>query len=699
MNQISFQYPAWWLLACIGLGLAYAMILYFRDRRFRERSKYINTALGILRFLAVTTISALLLSPLIKAVTTEEKQPIVIVAQDASASINLGMDSLQQDAYKEKVEAITKQLEASYDVKPYAFGQNLEEGFDWAFDQNSTNLSHVFDQIYNLYSNQNVGAIILATDGIYNEGSNPLYAGSKLPVPVYTLALGDTTPKRDLLIKHIFNNKIAYLGDKFSAQVDVAANNLAGKITQVKLYHIEGGQNRLLQQQNINISSNNYFQNFEWVIDADKGGVQHYRIALNPVDGEVIESNNYKDFFVDVLDARQKILLLAHAPHPDLAALRQSITLNKNYQLDIAYAQDPVKDLKSYDLVIMHQLPSKTYAMNTTMNQLVKYKTPLMFVVGSQTDLQGLNNFQNLVKITRQGSGHNEVQAKLASGFSVFSLSDEFKGMISTFPPLLAPFAEYDIAPNAFPMLYQKVGSVDTKYPILTLGMQDNVRVAVLSAEGIWKWRLFDFLQNQNHDLFNELIGKTIQYLSIKEDKRRFRVLQSKNIYNENEYLFFDAELYNNNYELVNEPDVQIVIKDSEGKEFPFVFDKTTTSYSLNAGILPPGNYSYSARTTYSGERFDYSGKFSIKAIQLELYESTADHALLNALSQQSDGKMIYPNTMDSIPNYLAAESGLKPVVYQSVKNSPAINLKGIFFFVLLLLSAEWFFRRYFGAY
>ena len=34
MENLSFQYPAWYLLLCIALGLAYALTLYYKDKTF-----------------------------------------------------------------------------------------------------------------------------------------------------------------------------------------------------------------------------------------------------------------------------------------------------------------------------------------------------------------------------------------------------------------------------------------------------------------------------------------------------------------------------------------------------------------------------------------------------------------------------------------------------------------------------------------
>ena len=38
------------------------------------------------------------------------------------------------------------------------------------FKDKETNLSGLYDEIYNRYYNQNLGAIITLTDGVYNQG-------------------------------------------------------------------------------------------------------------------------------------------------------------------------------------------------------------------------------------------------------------------------------------------------------------------------------------------------------------------------------------------------------------------------------------------------------------------------------------------------------------------------------------------------
>jgi hypothetical protein len=699
MEQISFQYPSWFLILCILSGLTYALVLYYKNDSFRDQSRWLNWLLGSVRFLAITILSVLLLSPLLRSTETESKKPIIVLAQDASESIAIAIDSTQKDDYQQKIESLKEKLEENYEVHDYSFGDNIREGIDFNFNDKVSNLSDMFGSIYDLFSNQNLGAVVLATDGIYNEGSNPIYSGGKLPVPVYAIALGDTTAKRDILLKRVFHNKIAYLGDKFATQVDISARNFSGSSVMLNVYKIENGKANRLQQTPVNINSANFFQTFEIVLDADKSGVQQYRFSLTRLPGEQSRLNNSKDIFIDVLDARQKIMILANSAHPDISALRNSITSNKNYQVEVVYANAPNINVSEYDMLILHQLPSRNNDISGILTTIKNKKIPTLFIVGAQSGLNRLNKAQSIVNIRPGGANLNEVQAQIAQEFSLFTLSEELRQSLPNFAPLQAPFGEYDVLGNGQTVLYQRIGKIDTRYPLLVIGEQNNIRQGVLCAEGIWQWRLFDFLQRENHDIVNELIGKTIQYLSLKEDKRRFRVSLTKNIFNENEPILLDAELYNNNYELVNEPDVSIVITDSDGKNFNYVFTKTSTAYTLNAGVLPTGNYTYTANTNFNGEALAFNGRFSVQAIQLELYETTANHAMLRLLSDEFGGQLVYPDQIGTIAESIVASGKVKPVIYQSIKTKSVIDLKGIFFLVIFLLTLEWFMRRYYGAY
>ncbi len=699
MIDLSFQYPAWFLIFCALLGLGYALLLYYRDTTFREQAPRLHRWLGVMRWLTVTILSALLLSPLLKSLLTETKKPVVVLAQDQSESAAAEMQGEAMEQYKQNWQALRDELSANYEVHELAFGDQVREGVNFEFSDKVTNLSELLRGVYDLYGGQNLGAVVVASDGIYNEGSNPAYSDAQLAVPIYTVALGDTTPKKDLLVKRVFHNKIAYLGDNFTIQIDVAATNCAGQQTVLNVGKIDGDQVRPLQSIPITVAGNDFFITKEVQIEADQPGVAQYRISVAALPGEASTANNRKDIFIDVLDARQQILLLANSPHPDISAIRQTLEINKNYQITVALAGEPGLDVAKYDFVVLHNLPSTNNDISGLLNTMNDKRIPRLFIAGMQTGYAALARSQGLVSMQSDGRQSDDAQGKVSPQFAAFTLDAKVLEELPRFNPVTSAFGNFAATPQAQVLLRKRIGRIDTEQPLLAFGETNGVKTGIFLGEGLWRWRLFDFLQHQNHEIFDELMGKTVQYISQKEDKRKFRVNLDKNIFNENEPVTFGAELYNDNYELVNAPDVAMSIRTGGGKEYTFTFNKLGKAYSLNAGILPVGGYTFKATTNFNGQNLVYEGRFNVQPIQLELFETTANHSVLRQLSAKYGGETVFPAQLVSIAEKIKTNQTVKPVIYQTTKTNPLINLKWIFALLAGLLAAEWFLRRYFGSY
>lgn len=700
-SSLSFQYPAWFLVLCLLAGAAYAAVLYYRDTTFDEKtsgSKWWQYAMATFRFVSVTVLAVLLLSPFIRTRNTKQFKPVVAVINDNSESVKAGLKA-DTTAYKQQLEKLISKLGDKYDVVPYNAGDVLKRGVDFSYTDKSTDLSGALDEINSIYYNQNLGAVVIASDGIYNKGVNPVYTAAKAGYSVYTIALGDTTIQKDQKLSNAYYNKITYLNDQFALRVDVEQTNLPGKNVKLSVYEVgEGNNATLLQGKDIVYTSDNFFQSYDFVLPASRVGIMHYRIALSNVEGEVTYRNNVRDIFVEVLDGRQKILLVAQSPHPDIAAFKAAIESNKNYQLDVEFAESFAKKLNEYNLVILHQLPSANNRAAAILKEAAGLKKSLLFVVGSQTLLPEFVRAQQSVTIKGNADKFNEVTANVSKDFALFTLSDKTIQTIPKLPPFSCFFGEFSANASSKVLLTQKINSVATDFPLWLLNETGEQKTGVICGEGLWRWRLYDYLLNKNHDATNELINKTVQYLAVKSDKRPFRVNQTKTIYQDNEAVTFDAQLYNASYELVNQPDVDLKITGGD-KPYEYKFSKTENAYSLNAGFLPVGNYAYTATTKLGNSTYTASGKFSVSPLQLEEMRTRADHQVLYQLATQHNGAMHYLNDIDKIAEEIDARNQLKPILYDTFVTEGAINLKWIFFLLLALISAEWIIRKYLGGY
>ena len=698
--QMTLGYPIWYVGLCLLAGAVVTGILYYRDTQFKEQGKWLQGLLALLRFTAVSLIAFLLLSPVLRFRQREVRKPIIALAQDVSESVRASMSATEREAYFNQLEALKQELADDFEVHEYSFGASVREGvLDTTLKDKSSNLSEALRTIGDVYSGEALGAVLLASDGIFNAGTNPLYARNKINAPIFTLALGDTIQRKDLVLKRVFYNQIAYLDDQFSIQADISANNCTGSTTSLSVYKVDGDATRLIQQLSLPVNQKEFFKTQEIILDADKPGVQRFRLVLGRIPGEASFQNNVQEIFVDVLDARQKILILAHSPHPDISALKQSISGNKNYQVETAFIGDFNGNIAQYDLVILHQLPSRSHDLGTLLSVLNKNRIPRWFIGGLQTDFNRLNQVQNLVAFQADARSVNEVQAKISPTFNLFLLDEKLRNELPNYPPMSAPFGDFRAGAQAQTLLFQRIRKIDTNYPLLAFGEGEGTRTGLITAEGLWRWRLFNFLQDENHLFFDELMSKIVQYLSVKEDKRKFRAIAAKNIFDENEPVLFDAELYNNSFERINEPDVRLVITNANRKEFSFTMNKKDRAYALNAGIFPVGNYRYTASVNLNGVALSSEGQFSVQPVQLELFDTQADHSLLSLLSEQSGGKRLAPKDIQQLPELIRQSATAKPIVYETTRTRSLIHLRWIFGVLLALLATEWFLRRYFGSY
>jgi hypothetical protein len=691
--SLTASYPLWFSIFCLAAGVLYALVLYYRNRAegFSKRTLYL---LAALRTTAVTLIAFLLLSPLLKSIRRYSEKPIVILALDNSASMVTGKDSMQiRSDFYQKFKKLSEKLSDQYEVKTNSFGSSIEDGLQSQFDEKQTDISQLFSVWKDQYSNRNLAATIIATDGIYNKGADPLYAAEHAPYAIYPVAMGDTSQQRDILISRVNYNRIAFLGNDFPVEITVSAYKLSGKTAQLSI-----NNSQKLFGSAFPVSSEAFHKSFTTMLKATKAGVQRYRVAVGALPGEISKENNYQDIVVEVLDSRQKILLLYASPHPDVAALKQAISKNQNYVVEDFNAADFNGNVNAYSLVIMHQVPSVENSAFQVNNQLKNSNIPTFYIIGAQSNLQVYSSLQTGLAIPQSIGSFNEATAIINRDFSLFTLPQGADQMLPSFPPLRVPFSQYKPGAASHVLLYQKVGAVNTRIPLLLFNQGSDRKTATLTGEGIWRWRLSEYAKSGNQIIVDDFISRIIQYLSVKEDKGRFRVSVKANIA-ENSPVEFDAELYNESYQLVNEPEVSLVITDISKKSYPFTFSHTSNAYFLNAGNFAPGEYSYRATTMLGGTKFEKTGVFTVSALNLEAANLVANHNLLANLAAQHRGKLAGINSLDSIPEWLSKSEDVKTIAYSRKRYTDLVDIWPLMLIIILLLSTEWFLRKWNGSY
>ena len=681
------EYPSGLIPLCLLLGAGYSFVLYYLDLKRGLKSPTVWGML-VLRFLSVSIISFLILSPLIKRSDTRLEKPMIVLGIDNSRSLVLANDSdYNRKYFPNQIKQLITALQKKCDVKVYSFDDKLKNGFNADFEGTKTDISVFFNEVNTRYTNRNAAAIVLATDGIYNEGTDPFYAAQKIPFPVYTIALGDTNLKKDISIRKILVNKTVYKGDKFPVEVLIEMNKCNGQKS--KLTISQGAH--VIETKEIRANGDRSMQKVTFMLDAKETGIIRFSLQLNEVAGEGIKQNNHSDFMVEVLELRQKIALISDAPHPDVAAIQQALEGSSHFEIELLSTDALPHSFDKYDLVILNQLPSITNVVD--IGPLLQAKVSLLFIIGSQTDINSFNSMKSGLIINSAKYTFSESQPSFNPEFSLFTMDNKDLAVFKDFPPLQCPFGTYQFSPLADVLFYQKIGNISTRTPMIFFTHSLDRKIGVIAGENIWRWRISNFIQQSNHESFDLWIDKIAQYLSTKDDKSFFRIHVKNKIF-ENEPVVVEAELFNASYELINQPDVNITITDSENKSYPFLFSKTQKAYYLNAGIFPVGEYDYKAIVKSGVNMYQKTGKLFIEQVNIENSNLIADHNLLFRIASSHDGEMISKDNIEKLAEKIIARQDIRSVSIYQERLSDMIGNPWLFALIIALLTAEWVIRK-----
>lgn len=632
---------------------------------------------------------------MIRTLSREIEKPILLIALDESKSIINSKDSVKiKSVIQEDINNLRNKLAADYDLRFFKFGDKVEDQIDYNFNDLSTNFSQLFNQFDIQFDNRNVGGIILATDGLFNDGSSPLRGPSRLKVPVYSIAMGDTTIRKDILIAAVNHNREAFLGNSFPLEIIIDAKEASGNRSTLTVEE----DSAIIFSRPIDITGKNFHTTLNLFPEAKSKGIHHYKIKLSKIEGELTEINNSRDVFIEVIEEKQKVLILYAAPHPDVSAIRQTLESSPNYNIKAENVRNFNEPLQDYNLVVLHNIPAQSFDGKQLIEKMNAAGVSCWYILGSNSSIDNFNQAETGIKITQANQQLNDVQARLSDNFNLFVLSDQLKATVGNWPPLKVPFGVYQPQSNIYTLLDQKIGAVNTKQPLLFFSDKNNRKQAVLAGEGIWRWRLSDFNENESHELSKEIIIKIVQYLSVKEIRSPFRVF-SKSNYKENEALIFDARLLNQSDQLINEPEVNFKIYTNSGKEFQYTMSRTENTYTLNAGLFPIGNYKFKAEVKLGDRILSQKGEFSVSALQIETAITIADHQLLNAMAAQNGATVVYPGNTQKLIDVIKKNESMKSLSFMHKKLEDLLNLPFIFILIISLLSLEWFIRKRSGSY
>ena len=681
-----------WLLIPWGIiAFVFSYFFYNKQKQVTGFSVIKKWMLIGLRACSLFILGILLFGIIIEHKEYKTEKPVFITLVDNSSSMLNYQDS---NTVASSVAKFSQQLKNKFGDR-FQF-ENIQIGKDVMsgepnYQSLESNLNEGFKYIYEKYYNSNVGGVCFISDGNFNSGVSPVYDSKKIELtPIFTVGVGDTIIKRDQFIRNVAVNNIAFFKNKFPIDISIEARRLGKTSTKVSIWK---GEKKIKEEIITYGESEIDFKSILFELEANEIGFVEYTVKLDNVENETSYENNVRKFYLEVIDSRSKVLILAKAPHPDVFAIRQELEKDENIEVESKLTSEWSGGLKDYSLIILH---NPTIGEKALSESIEASSVPTLYIFGSQT----IVDFVRYAKLGLKyptGQRMDEAQGALTSGFQLFEISDELKSSIQKWPPLSVRFGEVSTTSGTV-MISQKIGSVTKKDPILYFGKKQNRKYGVIIGEGLWRWRMTDFVTSKNTNSFNELIQKTTQYLTVQRNNEPLRITLPKR-YLSTKDVELNATFYNESFEQITSPTISLKLS-REGEEIlNYEFAKLGSSYVLSIGKLTPGKYSFEASTKYNGKSHLKKGVFVVEDIALESLSSNANHNILNQIAKNSNGEFYKLSDLNQLISDIEKRNDIVNITYEESNFDDLVDWKWLCLLLIMLLGGEWFIRRQGGTY
>jgi hypothetical protein len=557
---------------------------------------------------------------------------------------------------------------------------------------------------------ENLGAVALVSDGQYNAGRNPLYVADRFPVPIHTVTVGDTTRRRDVQVRRVTTNDLAYVDTRVPVAVGLRSEDAGGERVTLTLEK----DGAALDTASVTLPEGTAEVPVDLSYAPSEAGLQRLTVRASPIDGEATYRNNRQTVTLRVLESRRQVLLLGAAPSPDYAAARRLLSRDADTELTVrtpqrggGFYEGPLPDtLSSFDVMVLAGFPGPATSPSAVETVAAAAEdVPVLFLLDRSTDLTALREGLGDVlpaQPERIRSGYDEAAFTPApdqSRHPVFRFENVGLDAFDRLPPLRVSQARWQAAPDARVLASPTVRGVTLDEPLLALRSRTGNRSAAFLGVGTWRWaNLPDDLRSAEA-AWPGLLANLVRWVATRQDDRPVRVRPVRPTFAGGERVELTGQVYDESMAPVSDASVEVTIQAPDSTQYPYTMEPEGNGrYALDIGALPQGTYQYEATARLEGQRLGQDrGRFSVGSITLEYRETRANLPLMRQIAQRSGGTSFSPDSAGALGERLAASGAFESVVTTETSEVELWHLWGFLALVLALLAAEWALRKRYG--
>lgn len=678
--------PVWaWtivLLAAIGLS----MLHYYKLLR-SPGSRIWWLAFG-LRVLGYAGVLLLLFNPWWQLQEEKVESPVLLVYEDRSASIDSG--SLAQWKTMSEELASMKKMR----IQRFGFAHDVFSGDSVsAKDRLRSNLSAVIRHASAKSVAAPLGGMVIMTDGIVNEGLDPLLGSLPPNTPIIAVGSGNTLPRIDASVGGLLCNEEVFLGNSFGVEASVRAVRLAGQALTIRCLVGEEEVGRMIWT----VASASDWKRVNFEIKPKSVGLKRVSIVVAPVGGELNLINNNQMKYVKVVDERKKVEILFAAPHPDVSAIGRALGTEGQF-VCVAKSKNDRKD--DADVYVLHGWNwTDKSDLDWLKTQIQRGKAVWIFASpGMQWGGLGRVFEVNWGSVS---SLWQDAQPQWNEGFSGWGPTAEEALRWGNMPPVKSPVVKLTLPVGSTSVLWQKWGGSATQLPLMSTWKVGNAGVGMFFGEGIWRWRIEDRKDGEGK-VFDPWVRRMVGLLAAGSSaKKTLEISVSKQ-----------------QFDLSEEVVVRVICRDKAG-EFDDAIYRTLKMGKIDKlrgegfaqvalekdkggwrGVVTGlGEGEYTLIAEGGIDRATVEKQIAVVNQPMEMMDLQANHGLLTSLAMKSDGGFCRVGELETFRKLLMEKMNQVPVMRQELSNKHWWD--SVFWLMVVVLSfgGEWGIRRWMGKY